>query len=404
MILAVIQGHIWFLATVLTMETDRFASLTSSLKNEEELGGLLSQHLSELDESLAALTEAGRVREQSHSSSSRSAPKNFLAQRPQLEDGRVQPSMIESLPPPRAPPRQFSLEPKLQQTVPCCGNSQSVKGYYASHVQRCENKGLGHKENSSQRGTETRLGDGSEGMLESLLRGIETQQLSINDALRNLERLPTPEASSSNQTHQSPESVKQHPLVAPCNRCSQCPILGLQVRALAQSLSGLGASVVKWSSCLVHSRQSEINDMVLEYVQPLKHLDAQLETLCSELTGLTGDLNSLADLAGSNVTLETQLDQRGLRQTWRSEAGNSPLSSVLRSPQFLAMNISMDAMRPEEPEHRNSCDTLSFPELAPPAWPGQISMLERSDTGHTRHPLSRPSPGFGIQKSDDEHH
>jgi len=387
---------------VLTMETDRFASLTSSLKNEEELGGLLSQHLSELDESLAALTEAGRVREQSHSSSSRSAPKDFLAQRPQLDGVRVQPSMIESLPPPRAPPRQFSLEPKLQQTVPCCGNSQSVKGYYASHVQRCENKGLGHKENFSQPGTETRLRDGSEGMLESLLRGIETQQLSINDALRNLERLPTPEASSSNHTHQSPESVKQHPLVAPCNRCSQCPILGLQVRALAQSLSGLGASVVKWSTCLVHSRQSEINDMVLEYVQPLKHLDAQLETLCSELTGLTGDLNNLADLAGSNVTLETQLDQRGLRRTWRSEAGNSPLSSVLRSPQFLAMDISMDAMRPE-PEHTNSYDR-SFPDSAPPAWPGQTSMLERADTGHTRHPLSRPSPGFGLEKSDDELH
>jgi hypothetical protein len=46
------------------MEQNQFAALTSNLTNEDELGGLLNQHLSELDESLAALTEAGRLREE----------------------------------------------------------------------------------------------------------------------------------------------------------------------------------------------------------------------------------------------------------------------------------------------------------------------------------------------------
>ena len=103
--------------------------------------------------------------------------------------------------------------------------------------------------------------EGREATLESLLRGIETDQLSINDALRSLEKLPMAETQtpSLKDTRVSPPATRQTQTQgAEATRCGQCPILGLQVRALAQSLSGLGASVVKWSD-MFGSQQAERN-------------------------------------------------------------------------------------------------------------------------------------------------
>ena len=284
------------------MEPDVF----SSFPIEDELGGLLSQHLSELDESLAALANKARASEQRAGW--------FLDREPAqtTEEGRRRPEIqriaeVAAPAPPLPPPREVLKQPLEADPV------------------------AGHKRAKS------------EALLENLLRGIENQQLSITEAVSNLEKIPMPEASKASVPVPPINSEKTEMPNAPCNhRCGQCGVLGLQIRALCQSLSGLGASIVKWSSRLVEARQNEVANLVLDYVQPLKHLDARLEALSAELT---------SDLASKVQPLR---DEASLLEQWRSEAAgatadhlDSHLSSVLRSPQFLAMNFSMDAMRPE---------------------------------------------------------
>ena len=432
------------------MEQNQFAALTSNLTNEDELGGLLNQHLSELDESLAALTEAGRLREERFEGEQagqarqawQSSQKNIrfrhdfnvISQPNDLgeavpgsrnQTGRsVWGQEIECLPPPQPPPAQLvavvplptcyrsSPSESQRSDVAACGAYGKAQSTGCYEAQRGPGPGLpGPTSMSASSATNATNATGSrregrEATLESLLRGIETDQLSINDALRSLEKLPMAETQtpSLKDTRVSPPATRQTQTQgAETTRCGQCPILGLQVRALAQSLSGLGASVVKWSTCLVHSRQTEIADMVLEYVQPLKHLDGQLEALCLELTH---SLNDLTDLAASSA-LEMQhdsLDHTNLRQKWRSEAGDSPLTSVLRSPQFLAMDISMDAMRPEEPKRYCSKfaeDVSTFsPQSSLPAWPGQIHRVAKHDTQSD--PRHARTPSFDSHLKDSE--
>lgn len=185
------------------------------LPNPEQLGGLLSQHLQELDESMALLTNRS-VSSGTFLREAREAPR------------AVPPTVAALAPPPLAPLALGAPAPVAQRPAPS---------------------------------------------LESLLRGIETQQLSVAEALRNLEQSPAA----------PPPAAVAPEAPAPAPRCESCAVLGLQIRALSQSLAGLSASMVRWSEQLAHSRQKEVVDMVLDYVQPLKQVDARLETLVLEL-------------------------------------------------------------------------------------------------------------------------
>ena len=179
--------------------------------NSEGLGGLLSQHLQELDESMALLTS-----------------------RPVGSGGFLREARQAPVPAAVAAPEPPALAPRL--TAPPVAQPVS---------------------------------------LESLLRGIETQQLSVAEALSNLEQSPAPAPVPVAPAAPAPAPAAQ--------RCEGCAVLGLQIRALSQSLAGLSASMVRWSEQLHQGRQKEVADMVLDYLQPLKQVDSRLEMLVLEL-------------------------------------------------------------------------------------------------------------------------
>jgi len=158
-------------------------------------------------------------------------------------------------------------------------------------------------------------------LLERLLRGLESEELTVNDALNTLDgELRSPEAPMSctgfaGSGRNSPEaplsplrggaggfagsgqaSPGAHPLAANSrawdsppqgtnlqSSCSRCSVLSLQVRALAQSLAGFSARAFNWSVGLSASQRRALAELALEYMKPCAHIDAHLSGLCAEL-------------------------------------------------------------------------------------------------------------------------
>ncbi|CAK9090733.1 unnamed protein product [Durusdinium trenchii] len=96
------------------------------------------------------------------------------------------------------------------------------------------------------------------------------------------------------------EAVPPSPGVAP-TMCSRCHVLNMQVRALAQSLAGLGAKAFNWSMGLSKLQRRDLAEAVLEYCRPCAHLDTTLEGLCIDLENIhwgkvasVGNLNQQA--------------------------------------------------------------------------------------------------------------
>ncbi|CAJ1441639.1 unnamed protein product [Effrenium voratum] len=234
------------------------ASHGVSTSDVDDLSGLLVQHLSELDSSLAMLS--GRS-----------------ASEPGLEFLK-----IDQKPPPHTPrPDQSHATqegPEFLHFLPPP----------PAHLAMPERPKFQPEQMEPSREPSRR--DNPE-LLESLLSGIEMNQLSISDALSSLEKSWKPKAQPSEQAQvvqvqqaqQAQASKASKQINSDGSRC-HCGVLGLQVRALAQSLAGLGASIVQWSRNLVHRRQIELVHLVLDYVQPLEHVDARLEALCNELS------------------------------------------------------------------------------------------------------------------------
>jgi len=63
-------------------------------------------------------------------------------------------------------------------------------------------------------------------------------------------------------------------------------VLFQQVQALAQSLSGLGASAFNWSAGLSLLLRQDLAELILEYCKPCAHLDVSLAGVCSTLEGI----------------------------------------------------------------------------------------------------------------------
>eukprot|EP00438_Fugacium_kawagutii_P035686 Skav210702 [mRNA] locus=scaffold1240:114420:114971:- [translate_table: standard] len=154
--------------------------------------------------------------------------------------------------------------------------------------------------------------------------------------------------------------------------------------------------------------------MVLDYVQPLKHLDQQLEALTCELMSEASDWRH-ERLPGFACSQTDPVDAGQLRQKWRSEGlGDSPLASVLRSPQFLAMDISMDAMRPQESHEQplqqycrsfteDADSTLPLPDFhSPSSLPGQITRAKLPGASYT-HSLGFSESEQLLGKSQEYH-
>lgn len=68
--------------------------------------------------------------------------------------------------------------------------------------------------------------------------------------------------------------------------CERCSVMGVQVRALAQSLAGLGARIFNWSSDMQAVRRKDLAEVVLGYAQPCAHIDEAIQNLCDELTSI----------------------------------------------------------------------------------------------------------------------
>lgn len=68
--------------------------------------------------------------------------------------------------------------------------------------------------------------------------------------------------------------------------CTRCSILHVQVRALAQSLAGLGAHVYNWSAGLSMWQRRALAELILDFTRPCMHLDPRLLDLCIELERL----------------------------------------------------------------------------------------------------------------------
>lgn len=80
--------------------------------------------------------------------------------------------------------------------------------------------------------------------------------------------------------------------------CSRCHVLNMQVRALAQSLAGLGAKAFNWSTGVGKLQRRDLAEVVLEYCRPCAHLDSTLEGLCIDLENIHwGEVASLGCVA-----------------------------------------------------------------------------------------------------------
>eukprot|EP00931_Biecheleriopsis_adriatica_P059526 TRINITY_DN35624_c0_g1_i1.p1 TRINITY_DN35624_c0_g1~~TRINITY_DN35624_c0_g1_i1.p1 ORF type:complete len:538 (-),score=110.29 TRINITY_DN35624_c0_g1_i1:39-1607(-) len=227
-------------------------------------------------------------------------------------------------------------------------------------------------------------GTASAGFVESLLRGIESKELSVSDALGSLEqasgearRLQGGKKAGGGFGHGAGQLlVRAAPLLEVSSRgsqagCQLCSVLALQVRALAQSLSGLGAQIYKWSAGLAYRRRVELAQLVLDYALPCEHLDSRLETLCAELQhGLNPteeeyDAVTKSRLAAADLYAWRQaMDEASRARTWEEQLfqqrgspgqGDNDVSGVMRTPQFLAMNLStakLGTLHPDIAEKR----------------------------------------------------
>ena len=226
----------------------------------EELGGLLQQHLSELDDRLATLTRSYNDECDANVETAVSVSDTQTAQARSLG---LEPQILEPLAVPPPPRMKLHYEDYKDGADPL--------------IEPVNNAG------APSHDMEMRSAHDPE-MLEAILKGIETKKLSAGEALSSLERacykaLQPISLSESQEETATPETWQRRSA-----HCRQCGILGLQVRALAQSLSGLAARVVQWSAGLSHRRQADLVDLVLSYLRPLEHLDERLEALCTELT------------------------------------------------------------------------------------------------------------------------
>ncbi|CAE7825287.1 CPK2 [Symbiodinium sp. CCMP2592] len=295
---------------------------------DSELGGLLHQHLSELDKSLATLTRScgGDVSVEPHVSAT------FNTVSPSWSSG-----VLECLPPPPSPPPR---QPKMSAI-----NANADDAGFLNMPVRSGMEIVADDVEPSQSARDAPPPAHAPGVLEALLQGIEAKKLSTDEALNSLERACRTEVVP---LEPGQEEAPAPPPLRSSLHCRQCGVLGLQVRALCQSLSGLAARTIQWGSHLSHRRQLDLVDLVLMYLRPLEHLDKQLEALCEELTERNLQLAGESGRAQASVA-STTLPEAAIErlEDWRAEAGDSPLATVLRSPQFLAMNLSVDALRPQ---------------------------------------------------------
>jgi hypothetical protein len=66
--------------------------------------------------------------------------------------------------------------------------------------------------------------------------------------------------------------------------------MGLQVRALAQSLAGLGARVFNWSVGLNVAQRRDLSMLIMDYARPCSHIDESVENLAGNSAAHSGTM------------------------------------------------------------------------------------------------------------------
>ena len=248
--------------------------LPDTPSESDELGGLLHQHLNELDESLATLNRScGTVQDVSAEAPGLGVRLSDEPSLPWTAD------VLECLPPPPSPP---PLHPSRRDIA------NELVGLKTAVVKNATAEVVsgGTEASTSAAIAASQTLPPSAPLLESLLQGIETKKLSAGEALCSLERAYSRAAHEGKKEEnvEIPGDGEVTPVAdARALRCRHCGVLGLQVRALAQSLAGLAARVIQWSASLSHRKQLDLIDLALCYIRPLEHLDERLEALCLEL-------------------------------------------------------------------------------------------------------------------------
>lgn len=133
------------------------------------------------------------------------------------------------------------------------------------------------------------VGPVGDGLLQRLLQGLSTDEVSVGDAIGTLEselHSPGAFASPSRAGRVGAQDVLGDTTRAPglVLECERCSVMGLQVRALSQSLAGLGARAFNWSAGLNVAQRRDLSELILEYARPCAHIDESVEHLCKELS------------------------------------------------------------------------------------------------------------------------
>lgn len=108
-----------------------------------------------------------------------------------------------------------------------------------------------------------------------------------------------------------------HGAVAP----GEVAVLRLQMAALAQSLAGLSACVVNWSSGQSLSQRRQLLQLVLRYVEPCEELSEELKELCEGLQAMLEVKAPLTVDALADMLKDEGSAEKGRVSGRRSRAG-----------------------------------------------------------------------------------
>lgn len=140
--------------------------------------------------------------------------------------------------------------------------------------------------------------------LEHILRKVRRKEITVHEGLRAIEADLHMEPGLSDKVvmrstcrapiETPPPFANTGPraaAIASPGSCHECLALTKQVEALSQSLMGLGAQLLVWSSALHVNQRKELVDTVLAYTRPCEHVDPCLEDVCEQLDEFLEDCN-----------------------------------------------------------------------------------------------------------------
>jgi len=119
--------------------------------------------------------------------------------------------------------------------------------------------------------------------------------------------------------HEAGERAPGHVILG----CARCAVLESQVKALAQSLSGLGARMFNWSlaHCKENNERNGLWHLIVKYLQPVMTVDERISETCTGLLAAVGTSGGDKYVASEVVALNKP------RAGAQGRAGSAPRSA-----------------------------------------------------------------------------